>query len=187
MAKFQFIKVLFFLGIFFCNVGLNSLYAQVSLDLSKTADLTSCTPGQQITYNILYSCSSLTSPCDGGTVTDVLPPQFEFVSALGTNHTTSATYNVSTHTVTFTFLPSIPAGSTGQLKIFVKAKTGLPAGANPTTNCANSALTNSGIVRSSCANVTINTPAPVNLFTISKTKISPTGTPFLGKDVTYNI
>ncbi|MFN0200906.1 MAG: hypothetical protein ACKVTZ_05270, partial [Bacteroidia bacterium] len=161
--------------------------AQISFDVSKTANLANCTPGQQVTYSILYSCSSLTNPCEGGTITDALPTQFEFVSALGTNHTTAATYNSTSHTVTFTFLPSIPPGSTGQLKIFVKAKTGLPGGANPTTNCANSALTNSGIVQSSCANVTINTPAPVNLFTISKTKASPSGTPFLGKNVTYDI
>ncbi|MEO0041301.1 MAG: hypothetical protein RL329_749 [Bacteroidota bacterium] len=164
------------------------LNAQVSLTATKSATPTACAPGETIQFTILYSCSSLTDPCDGGIITDVLPAQFDFVSALGTSHTNTPTYNAGTHRVTWPFLPTIPAGSTGQLKVTAKAKTGLtPSGALSVQNCVQGTVTNSGIVTSNCVNVTINVPAPTNLFTITKTKISPVGTPYLGNNVTYEI
>ncbi|MEY4927809.1 MAG: hypothetical protein RI894_2245, partial [Bacteroidota bacterium] len=172
----------FLLGVSFATNG------QVAFNLTKTADLSACTPGMSVVYTIQYSCSSLTTACTGATITDALPAQFEFVSSLGTTHTNSGVYNAGTHTIVFTFLPTLPAGSTGQLKVVVKAKTGLPAGSIITTNCPVGALTNiGGTVSSSCANVTINVPAPVNLFTITKVKASPTTTPYIGRDVTYDI
>jgi uncharacterized repeat protein (TIGR01451 family) len=163
--------------------------AQVQLSISKSATPTACAPGETMQFTILYSCSSLTDPCNGGVVTDLLPAEFEFVSAVGTLHTSAPTYNAGTHRVTWNFLPSIPAGSTGQLKVVAKAKTGLtPTGALAVQNCIQGSVTNvGGIASSSCVNITVNVPTPTNLFTISKTKVTPSSTPYLGNNVTYEI
>jgi Domain of unknown function DUF11 len=134
----------YLLLVLFCSfLTVFNVSGQASLDLSKTVSTTTCVPDQIVNFYILYSCSSLTDPCSGGVVLDPLPLEFTYVSALGSIHTGTPTYNAATHTVTFPFLPSIPAGSTGQLKVVVKAKTGLTPGTNAITNCGNSSLTNS--------------------------------------------
>ncbi len=52
-----------------------------TVSLSKTASVSSVAPGTPFTYFLDYSCSSLTTTCNGVTITDVLPAQLSLAAA----------------------------------------------------------------------------------------------------------
>ncbi len=132
--------------------GSASAQNEASVSLSKSASVSSVAPGTSFTYALRYSCSSLTTTCNGVTITDGLPPQLSRAAAdvtlVGDSHTTGTAYDPATGTATFTMVSPMPAGTTGEVDITVKFPAGTtPVGASATNvatiNAANAPSANS--------------------------------------------
>ena len=113
-----------------------------SLDINKSVDKTTVLSGETFIYTIQYACPSITDDCTGVTVVDALPSEVEFVSALGSLHTTGNSYDTNTNTVTFDFIEPLPAGSTGELQITVRFPNGSTPNNTLATNTADINATN---------------------------------------------
>ncbi len=95
--------------------------APAVLSLSKTASLSSVTPGQQFQYTLVAACSGLTEGCVNAKITDTLPAEFEVTSLPQSTSERTVTYDAVTRllTIEFTIPLNQPAGQFG-----------LPAGAS---------------------------------------------------------
>ena len=91
--------------------GPNSI---TGLEISKAVDVSSVNTGTVFTYTIQYRAASLSQNFTGVKITDVLPASLDFVSAVGSQHTTGYTYDPLSKTIIFNFIDPLPAGSTGE-------------------------------------------------------------------------
>ncbi|HEV7667588.1 MAG TPA: IPTL-CTERM sorting domain-containing protein [Thermoanaerobaculia bacterium] len=94
--------------------------------------------GQTFGYRLTYRCNATVGNCLNAVVTDVLPPEVVFVSAVGTSDvasTTTPSVN-STGTVTFTMINPLPAGNSGDLIINVRFPNGSTPNGTVATNTA---------------------------------------------------
>ncbi len=107
------------------------------LELTKTAFKSEVESGEPFEYVFNYRCASISDDCEGAVITDPLPPEVEFVpdTLTVTPHVASYGYDPGTHTVTWTFVDPLPAGSTGILKFQVR----FPPGTVPGTTATNTA------------------------------------------------
>ena len=96
--------------------------------------------GQVFSYILSYSCSLTSGDCAGGQITDVLPPEVVFVSALGTSDVDSISApGVGTNgTVTFNMISPLPAGNSGDLQINVRFPVGITPDGTVASNTATS-------------------------------------------------
>ncbi len=94
--------------------------------------------GQTFGYRLTYRCNATVGNCLNAVVTDVLPPEVVFVSAIATSDVAStATPAVgSTGTVTFTMINPLPAGNSGDLIINVRFPNGSTPNGTVATNTA---------------------------------------------------
>jgi len=149
------------------------------MSITKTCDKLTAASGETFTYTLQYSCSSITGQCDNMVVTDQLPAEVEFVSALGSVHTTSVTENSGL--VTFTFQSVVNAGSTGDLVIEVR----FPNGTTPDgTQAVNEATIDDDNVAPITSDPVTTTSTANCDWTVSKS-IQGGGTPVIGENVTY--
>ena len=88
--------------------------AEVSI--TKAANATSVQPGEEFKYTITAGCSSLTTPCLGFVVTDILPAEFEVTTLPQSNSQRDVTFDAASRLLTVLY------------KIPVAGGTGLPAG-----------------------------------------------------------
>ncbi len=116
----------------------------LAADLSLTKAVSNPAPlaGQDFTYTLQYSCSGTTDDCSGTFITDPLPSEVEFVSVSGSAHTINESYDPLTHTVTFNFIGTMPAGTTGEVQIEVRFPNGETANGTVATNTATIDATN---------------------------------------------
>lgn len=92
--------------------------------------------GQVFTYILAYKCASILENCEGAVITDPLPIEVEFVGLTSNPvHVDSAAYTPGTHSVIYSMIDPLPAGSTGILKIDVR----FPDGTLPGTVASNQA------------------------------------------------
>lgn len=89
-----------------------------TIGVTKTASREEISPGEEVGYTIVGSCSSLTEPCLDFTITDVLPAEFEVTSLPQSNSQRTVTFDPGTRTLTIAY------------KIPVAGGAGLPAGSN---------------------------------------------------------
>ncbi len=157
-----------------------------TVSLTKTASVSSATPGSPFTYFLHYSCSSLTTTCNGVTITDVLPAQLSLAAAdvtlVGDAHTSATAYNPSTGTATFTMVNPMPAGTTGEVAITVK----FPAGTTP----VGASATNVGTINATNAASSNSNPSTVNATvtpSIATTKALNSSPIVLGAATTYTV
>ena len=108
-----------------------------ALELTKSVSNTNPLSGETFFYTLQYRCAGLTEDCLGTVITDPLPAGLEFVSVLGSVHTTSEAYDSGTNTVTFTFVDPLLSGSTGEVRIEVR----FPNGTTPNGLIANNTAT----------------------------------------------
>ncbi len=122
-ARFALLVVAWFL-----TMSAQSAEALDILRLDKSTDRTqaSIAGGQLIRFRIRYNCASTSDNALSATITDALAPQLELVSIQGSAHTTDATYDGASHTVRFTFITPLPAGSTGELFIQTRFRSTTP-------------------------------------------------------------
>ncbi len=94
--------------------------------------------GQTFGYRLTYRCNATVGNCLNAVVTDVLPPEVVFVSAVGTSDVASTTTPSvgSTGTVTFTMVSPLPAGNSGDLIINVRFPNGSTPNGTVATNTA---------------------------------------------------
>ncbi|HXU29397.1 MAG TPA: GEVED domain-containing protein, partial [Thermoanaerobaculia bacterium] len=94
--------------------------------------------GQTFGYRLTYQCNATVGNCLNAVVTDVLPPEVVFVSAVGTSDVASTTTPSagSTGTVTFTLINPLPAGNSGDLIINVRFPNGSTPNGTVATNTA---------------------------------------------------
>jgi uncharacterized repeat protein (TIGR01451 family) len=157
-----------------------------TVSLTKSASASSATPGSPFTYFLDYSCSSLTTTCNGVTITDVLPAQLSLAAAdvtlVGDAHTSATAYNPSTGTATFTMVNPMPAGTTGEVAITVK----FPAGTTP----IGASATNVGTINATNAASSNSNPSTVNATiapSIATTKALNSSPIVLGAATTYTV
>ncbi|HHB91547.1 MAG TPA: DUF11 domain-containing protein, partial [Anaerolineae bacterium] len=107
------------------------------LELTKTTYQAEVESGKPFEYVFNYRCASISDHCEDAVITDQLPPEVEFIpgTLTTTPHIASYGYDAGTHTVTWTFVNPLPAGSTGILKFQVK----FPPGTVPGTTATNEA------------------------------------------------
>ena len=130
------------------------------VDIAKSAPKTTAGISEDFTYFLSYSCVSLTTPCDGATVTDVLPPQVSRATAdveFGGNFA-DVNYTAATGSAVFTLFSPLPAGATAQISITVHFPPGTANGTSA-TNVATIDATNAAPSQSNAVVVTAAVPA----------------------------
>jgi len=142
--------------------------ATLVANLSLTKAVSNSTPltGEDFIYTLQYSCSGTTDDCLNTFITDPLPSEVEFVSVAGSAHTTNETYDAATHTVTFNFIGTMLAGTTGEVQIVVRFPNGETANGTVATNMATIDASNATAQNSNSADATAvsNNNASVNKF-----------------------
>ena len=128
----------------------------LAADLSLTKAVSNPAPlaGQDFTYTLQYSCSGITDDCTNTFITDPLPAEVEFVSVAGSAHTVNESYDPLTHTVTFNFIGTMLAGTTGEVQIVVRFPNGNTANGTVATNTATIDAANATPQNSNSVNVT---------------------------------
>ncbi|MBN8589939.1 MAG: DUF11 domain-containing protein [Rhodothermia bacterium] len=140
-----------------------------------------------VTIRYRYSCSSLTTGCGNLTITTVVPTTLEFVS-MATPTGTTGSYNNATKTITIARNP-YDGGDSGDVLVTFRIDAG--AGGQTINIPGVSVITDpvdpgNGTINAS-VNINVSTTPPTPKYSITKTKLSPTGTPAAGTDVTYHI
>ncbi len=125
-----------------------------NLTLTKLVSNPTPVTGEDFIYTLQYSCSGTTDDCLGTFITDPLPPEVEFVSVSGSAHTTNESYDSGTHTVTFNFIGSILAGTTGEVQIVVRFPNGSTPNGTVATNVATIDATNASVENSNSVDAT---------------------------------
>ncbi len=116
------LALLLFIGSTFVIANNNRVKAQTDplLEISKefTDGSTSLNveSGQAFTFRIRYRCASILQDCSNAQITDVIPPELEYISADGPVADIS-NISYSGGTVTFDFVEPLGAGTTGVLEI----------------------------------------------------------------------
>ncbi len=133
----------------------NSIFPKTNIasDLELTKSVSNGTPltGETFYYTLQYSCAGLTEDCLGTVITDPLPAGLEFVSVIGSIHTTSESYNSGTHTVTFSFIDPLASGTTGEVRIEVRFPNGTTPNGTVANNTATISASNAASVSSSAS------------------------------------
>lgn len=161
-----------------------SAFAQAQITLDKSVSKTSVASGENFTYTLAYSCSSITQACQGGEVTDVLPAGLEYVSSQGSVHTQNLTgsYDSGSRTVSFPFKPTVNAGSVGELTITVRFANGTTPDGTKAVNEATSTVTNGPPVTS---NSVTTTATAGKTCVVDKKRL--TNPPVIGRPIAYDI
>ncbi len=159
----------------------------ITLQIQKTVNLTNVAPGQNFVYTLKYANPSVTTDARNVVITDVLPPELDYVGLDTSIHIQNAAYDADTRTVTFTFIDPLPAGVTGILKISAKFKDGVTLDGTTATNYATIDGDNSPAVESN--HVTVTAHVKPEDWNVSKTKTFPSGSvvPVLDSNVTYRV
>ena len=146
------ILLLVVLGLMIMGPAQVSAQGGPELKLTKTTFQAEVETGEPFEYVFNYRCASINDNCEGAIITDALPPEVEFIpgTIASTPHVDHYAYDAGTHTITWTFVDPLPAGSTGILKLQVR----FPAGTVPGTTATNTATF-------SATNATPVTTAPV--------------------------
>jgi|CXWL01.1.fsa_nt_gi uncharacterized repeat protein (TIGR01451 family) len=94
--------------------------------------------GATFGYRLTYRCNATVGNCLNAVVSDTLPPEVVFVSALGTSDVASISTPAvgSTGTVTFTMVTPLTAGNSGDLIINVRFPNGSTPDGTVATNTA---------------------------------------------------
>ncbi len=172
----------------FCIFGFHQLQSQVTL--TKIVDFASRQSGQNLTYTINFEYSDLINPCVPAVITDTLPTEVDFVSALpvtidatncggSSSVSVNPSYDAVNHLVTWDFTAAaggIPAGTSGTLTVIARIQEGT------TPNSA--VLTNDVTLLGMEDNATTTAIAAPD-YTISKSVT--TGNIYHDTDVTYRV
>ncbi len=144
---------------------LNGRMGSIAATLGLVKTVSNATPltGETFTYTLQYSCASTTDDCQGMYITDPLPPEVEFVSLVGSAHTTSEVYNSGSHTVTFTFADPLVAGSSGQVLVLVRFPNGTTPNGTVANNIATIDATNASSVTTPAISATASATWQINI------------------------
>ena len=96
-----------------------ALAAPTDANFIFTKSVSDATPeyDENFTYTLFYSCSSNTSHCNDVVITDPLPADIEYVTAIVGGDPATISHDAGTNTVIFDFTDDIEAGTTGQVQI----------------------------------------------------------------------
>ncbi len=178
--------LLLFIGASFAFAQ-NSVGAQDDPLLEITKDFGGSTAldvpsGEEFTYYIAYRCASITTACEDVIITDPLPSELEYLGATGpVNHINNISYNGGSHTVTFTFVNPLAAGSTGILELSVR----FPPGTLPGTTAVNQATSTTIGGTFDSGQVTATATGAFEMF-INKTVANDFDDGVIGTDFTTN-
>ena len=82
-----------------------------------------------IKFEITYNCDAVQTSCDNQVIEEQLPPQFDwwdgnvnYAYDQNAGHIVSDSYDNQTGTITFTFAPSLPGGTSGTIEVFGQFK-----------------------------------------------------------------
>ncbi len=137
-------------------------YAQ-TLTVSKSVDNSTVLSGETITFTIQYACPDIENDCNDVTIVDVLPAELEFLSAIGSAHTTG--YTQSGNTITFNFGSTLLAGATGEVLITARFPNGTTPNNTTISNTATIDGSNASSVTTPPVSVTANA---IDRFTTTK-------------------
>ena len=162
--------------ILLCNLftAIPITLAAPTLQITKTASVTSVPSGQSFSYSFNYRCASITENCLGTTLTDFLPSQLSWASSnvvltSSTPDISNFSYTPATGKVLFTFISPLPAGNSGTLSLKVMFPNFSTPNGTVASNTATMSATNAGSVTSAPVNVTATAGSA---WTVSKTKTS---------------
>lgn len=156
-----------------------------AVEIVKSVDKTTVDSEEIFEYTLQYSCSSIdTLYCTNVVITDVLPAALDEtnVTLIGSIHTLSSANDNGT--VTFTFVPTMTAGTTGEVKIRAQFPVG-PADGTAAVNSAEIGA-DEGTATSNPVTTTLNYSSPPTLDTITAGKESGNGNSFqVNETVSY--
>jgi LPXTG-motif cell wall-anchored protein/uncharacterized repeat protein (TIGR01451 family) len=159
--------------------------ADLGLTKSVSPAIGAFPPNREFNFFLSYSCSSLSEPCTGARIVDVIPPQLSRAVAdvsFGGNFA-DVQYDPATGTATFIMFDPLPAGTTAQVSIAAKFPPGTAPGTTA-TNQATMTATNASAVQSNP--VTVRAVAASN-YTVSKGFAPGTTVAQLGEPVSYRV
>jgi uncharacterized repeat protein (TIGR01451 family) len=158
------------------------------LGLRKSVSLpdpATAAPGEPFTFFLSYSCSSLSTPCVGATITDVIPPQLsrQVNDVRFQGNFQSVNYDANTGTATFVLFSPLAAGTTAQVSISAQFPPGTAVG---------TVAVNQGTMRASNANpVTSNQVQVVSRaasdWTVTKNVVPAGNPPQVDTPYTYRV
>ena len=134
-----------------------------SLQINKSVDRTTASPGDAVIYTIQYNCVSITNPCTNVVITDHIP------DLLGVQNAATVTLISNTGTTFFDEanrlavfnLGTLPAGTTGEVKL--KAIIGSTPGGTVVPNSATITSGGGSSIVSNTVSTTINTVTGLGL------------------------
>ena len=170
------------------------------LSLSKSANLSTVTPGQEFQYTLLAACSGLTEGCVNATIRDTLPAEFEVTSLPQSTSERTVTYDAATRLLTIEFtIPlnqpaghlGLPAGASRSIQLGMRLPTETPVANNEvipnTAQLTGVSSTGAALVpASSTASITASVPVVVRPVGV-KTWSSNTAIAQSGADSTINL
>ena len=142
--------------------------------------------GANVRYRLTFQCSSLSTPCVTGTITDVLDPNLDFVQVIppsSTAVTVTSSWDEPSRTVTVN-LTSFDDGDSGEIVIVARVKGSTPGG-TVIPNSGSITVPDGPIVTTPAVNIQV--PGPTPSWGIIKNKTAPSADPTVGADVTYRI
>ena len=142
--------------------------------------------GANVRYRLTFQCSSLTTPCVTGTITDVLDPNLDFVQVIPPSSTdviVTSSWDEPSRTVTVN-LTSFDDGDSGEIVIVARVKGSTPGG-TVIPNSGSITVPDGPIVTTPAVNIQV--PGPTPSWGIIKNKTAPSVDPTVGADVTYRI
>lgn len=140
-------------------LGAESALGQGTLEVSKSIQggLTSVTSGTEYTYILNYRYASQTQNGQNVKLEDNLDPDLSWTAAEvvmgGSTHIASMAYTAATGKAVWTFVNPLPAGSSGQLTLKVRFKSGVTPNGTVATNSVVMTANNASTVHSSTVSI----------------------------------
>lgn len=143
--------------------------------------------GANVRYRLTFQCSSLTTPCVTGTITDVLDPNLEYVQMIppsSSDVSATPTWDAPSHTLTIA-IGSFDDGDSGEVVVVARVK-GTTPGGTTIPNHASITVPNGPTVTTT--DVDIDVPPSSPNWAIAKRVQTPANAaPAPGTDVTYAV
>jgi uncharacterized surface anchored protein len=128
------------------------------LQISKSGPSAPVPSGDWLVYTLNYRCASITADCQNVVVSDVLPPELASgaadVELNQPSFVQARSYDPATRTATWTFVPTLPAGTSGTLTLRVRFPAGSTLDGTTATNRARMSASNAPTVLSNPSTVT---------------------------------
>ncbi|MDM8569561.1 hypothetical protein QUF50_08655, partial [Thiotrichales bacterium HSG1] len=145
--------------------------AELALQQSVEGDVEEVLSGQPFTFKFQYRCASTTEDCDNVQLVSTLPSEVvDILQEIAPTHSVHVeSHSVVDNVVTWQFIDPLPAGSTGEVTMVVKLKTGETPNNTLVTSSANISSDNADDIEDVISMVNVTAESVITITKVSKT------------------